>query len=398
MTQQEIRSGRAPEAVFATSHSELHPSISSMDPAERIEFTRLSQHRIIRFDKRSDAELIEVALDHESPMERERAIWELGDRSTGETFDFFSRMASKDSDNRVRISTLWLMQKISGDAATGLVLPFLKDDELEVRDWAHLLIREMSGDNSRERSIRRPLRTDMSNTFDQTLPLLIAGYARVGIPGLGLIQATLSPLWFESIMGRVMACTCEETFENDLVIEKRIKEYHPDKTDHFEIFKFRGLSQELSPGVFHHTYESQAQHTFYPSGKVEQGPEDPFSDVVTNLARSARTVAFHSDELGRKVVESVRGRYMGYAYVNLERTLRNGLSIGPGEVQLSSPTHAKAGPMTNTFLFGTFKGKLSSLTGDEFLDVNTEPCHGTLDGELDIDLDGLPDRDPFDRG
>lgn len=396
MTQHQTRSGRAKEAVFATSHSELHPSISSMDPAERIEFTRLSSHRIIRFDKRSDEELTDVALHHDSPMERERALWELGDRSTGESFELFSRVASNDPDERVRISVLWLIQKISGNAAIGLIQPFLEDHELEVRDWAHLLIREMTGNDVRETGLHRPLREDTSNPFDQTLPLLIAGYARVGITDMGLIQATLSPLWFESIMGRVMACTREETFENDLVIEKRIKEYHPDKTDHFEIFKFRGLSQELSPGVFHHTYESQAQHTFYPSGKVEHGPEDPLSDVVTNLARSARTVAFHSDELGRKVVESVRGRYMGYAFVSLERILRNGFSIGPGEVQLSSPTHPTAGPMTNTFLFGTFKGKLSSLSRDEYLDVNTERCHGTLEGELDIDLDGVADKDPFD--
>ncbi len=104
MKQNETRIGRAPEAVFATSHSELHPSISSMDPAERIEFTRLSSHRIIRFDRRSDAELTDVALHHESPMERERALWELADRSTGESFRLFTQIASGDSDERVRIS------------------------------------------------------------------------------------------------------------------------------------------------------------------------------------------------------------------------------------------------------------------------------------------------------
>jgi hypothetical protein len=213
-------------------------------------------------------------------------------------------------------------------------------------------------------------------------------------------------------MGRVMACTCEETFDKELIIEKRISGYHPDGKDHYEIYKFRGLTFHPSPQVTHHIYESRSTHTFYPSGKVEDSSIQPFDDVEVILNRKAepvvvpparplvttrsRPTAPPRQKLPGRIVSSVRGKYMGFAFINLNRVLGNGMMIGPGEVQLSSVHHPVVGEMTNTFLWGTFKGKLSDLDDDGYLDVNTEPCHATLDGELDYGLEGRPSPDPFD--
>ena len=370
--------------------------LESADPSEILEFSRPPAKNLIRFDTRTDDALRSAIFDSSSPLERERAAWEYGDRHGTAALAILREAAISDTDPAVRWNTLWLIQKIARNQSQEIISSFLHDGNMEVRDWARLLLSEINGMKSFEPD-GRPLKFDSSNPFDQTLPLQIAGYARVLIPGMGWVQATLSPRWFESIMGRVMACTSEATFNNELVIEKRIEAFHPDGSDHYEIFKFQGLSHELAKGITFHNYEGRGSHTFYPSGKVEDSSITPIHDVIVNVNRIAITARITAPELNsRSIVQSVRGRYTGSAYVNLARLLANNMQIGPGEVQLSNLHHPIAGPLTNTWLYGSFKGKLSDLNGDEFLDVNTERCHGTLDGQHDADLDQVPDADPFD--
>lgn len=387
------------ENIFATANAGLDPELESMDPSERLEFSRPSKIGINRFDTRNDDELKDVALQHILSMERERAIWEYADRNKINALSLLQEVARQDSDPSIRWSTLWAIQKFGGIQSKGIIAESLKDEHPEVRDWARLLLREMTGIMEGEPDTREA-KFDEANPFDQTLPLLISGYARVLFPGMGWIQATLSPQWFESIMGRVMACTCEETFNTDLVIEKSIKKFHPDGTNHYEIYKFRGFTQELSKNVRRHNYEALSNHTFYPSGKVEDLSCEPVPDVISPLMRNATTDASMRNipglDITRQVVQSVRGRYMGNAYINVNRLLENRMEIGAGEVQLSSVQHPVVGQMTNTLLFGTFKGKLSDIRGNGYLDINTEPCHGTIDGKLDFNLSGLPNPDPFD--
>lgn len=386
----------AAEKIFATGYTSLDPELESMDPSERLEFSRPSKVGIQRFDARDEVKLKEAMFDQPIALERERAVWEYADRYRTEGLSVLTEVAKRDTDPSLRWSTLWAIQKFGGIQSLGVIGESLKDEHPEVRSWAHLLLREINGVNEYEADTREA-KFDERNPFDQTLPLLIAGYARVHLPHAGWIQATLSPKWFESIMGRVMACTREDTFETDLVIEKRISKYHADGSDHLEIFKFKGFSQQMSPAVYYHQYEAKARHTFYPSGKVEETSVAPLDDVIVNIQRGATTLRTTlPQEPSVRVVQSVRGRYMGPAYINLNRILSNGMFIGAGEVQLSNYHHPVAGPLTNTFLFGTFKGKLSDLDGDGYLDVNTEPCHGTIDGELDHDLDGAKDEDPYD--
>ncbi|MGJ0535592.1 hypothetical protein [Methylocystis sp.] len=192
-----------------------------------------------------------------------------------------------------------------------------------------------------------------------------------------------------------------------LIIEKRIKELHPDGTDHYEIYKFRGATFKITETLSHHVYNGVGHHTFFPGGKVEDPTErDPIGDVVVGAARTAATIRVPAPlalagsqrafSVASKAVESVRGIYMGLAYTNVERLISQGMKIGPGEVQLIDPHHPKVGNLTNTFLSGTFKGKLSDLDGDGLLDVNTERCHGTTDGYLDYYLTGAESADPFD--
>jgi hypothetical protein len=377
----------------------------SLDPSEWLSFTNPPSQGISRFDSRTDNYLKKAIHDHESSLERERALWEYADRHRVESLSVLGKVALNDPDPSVRWSTLWAIQKFGGHQSVGIISRSLKDENPDVRDWANLLLFEVTGQQSIKDN--RRFQFDSSNPFDQTLPLCIAGYARTLIPGLGLVQVTLSPKWFESIMGRVMACTLEETFDTDLVVEKRIRDYHPDGTDHYEIYKFSGFSQKITENIKYHTYEANVNHTFYPSGKVEVYDSEisPIENPAGSIQRIAAT--YTEPILGgptSRIIRSVRGRYKGFAYVNIGKLLENNqnlelgeaMKVGPGEVQLASVNHRTVGKLANTFLYGSFKGKLSDLNNDGLLDVNTEKCHGTIGGLPDFNHDGIADGDPFD--
>jgi hypothetical protein len=385
----------AAEAIFATGYTDVDPELESMDPAERLEFSRPPQLGIQRFDTRSNDELKEVISDHPLLVERERAVWEYADREKSESLLLLKDVATRDLDPSLRYSTLWAIQKAGGFRGIDIISESLRDEHPEVRDWARLLLREMTGSSEHETDSRE-VKFDETNPFDQTLPLQIAGYARMLVPEIGWIQATISPRWFESIVGRVMACTRQDTFDTNLIIAKTLFGYHPDGTDHHEIYMFHGFTQRRSEDVNYHQYEGVSRHTFYPSGKIEDASVTPIRDVPMAVSRIAETAMSPQHLQPYRVVESVRGRYMGPAYINAGRVMANGMAIGPGEVQIASLHHPIVGKLTNTFLVGTFKGKLSDINGDGYLDVNTEACHSTIDGELDYDLDGIANEDPFD--
>ena len=63
----------------------------------------------------------------------------------------------------------------------------------------------------------------------------------------------------------------------------------------------------------------------------------------------------------------------------------------PGNSVLSTLHHPEVGPLTNTFLFGGFKGKVVDWDNDGVLDLNYLPSYATAKGEIDSDLDGKPD-------
>lgn len=397
---------RSVEHFFATGRVEAGKRSESMDPAERLEFTTLPKENVARFDRRKDSELREEMFSHPSAVERERAAWELADRLGSESLATIHAFANTDASREVRESALWLLQKIAGNRARDHLAHFTADPDREIADWAHMLTREITGVTSPEMPVRKAKFND-NNVFDQTLPLKIAGFARTLVPGMGWVQATLSPLWFEMLMGRVMACTCINTFGSDLIIEKRMKAFHLDGGDHYEIYKFRGVTFEPVDHLTHHIYEGISRHTFYTSGKVEDCINgEAIGDVIVSAARAAEPVMVtrplqidgspRARQVAAKAVESVRGRYYGFGYVSVPRLLNNSMTLGPGEVQLTDVHHPVVGPLTNTFIWGTFKGKLADHSGDGILDLNTARCHATLQGALDYRLTGAANPDPFD--
>lgn len=374
-----------------------------LDPAENLDFARHAVDPIGRFDIRPDAVLRDAAFSEPNAIDRERALWELADRGNGSASVTIQNFIRTESDRAARANALWLLARTSTNGTFRFLHSLFGDEDSEVADWARLLTEQFTNDPSGTVYKKANVRED--RTFDQTLPLVIAGYVFVTVPQLGTVKAVLSPLWFESIMGRVMACTNAATVMRDLVVEKSLAGLHKDGSKHYEVFKFSGVSVQLAERVYQHHYQSLTARRFYHSGVVERGQS---TSVPTTLDRVATTEFADAseyviegqggDRLRRlkkeSFVRSVYGRFSGWAAVHLDGYRTTG-RISPGEVQLSSPTHPVAGPMTNARLFGTFRGKIADHDGDGQVDVNSIECHGTVNGEHDLRCDGSKADDPF---
>lgn len=377
------------------------------DIAERFQFGAPPVAQLANFDQRSDADLLRAATESPTGLERERALWEYAHRNRGLALDALTRHLRSEPDASVRWNLLWLLVKHGEQAVVPVLKDALTDDSPEVRDWAGLFLQEMTGEV--RQSVYDVLEWENDRTFDQTLPLQIAGFADVNLAG-SWVQARLSPQWFASILGRVLACTNTDTYMTDLIIEKELVGYHEDGSNHYETFMFRGASYTMSDTVTQHVYESNTLRPFYKSGKVKEGPA-----VMTpvSLSRAAGTERLRPQHMlgvewrssdgtdsarGERLREvgvfrSVRGRFWGWAHIDVDRYLEIG-DVAPGTVQLVSTADPVVGKLANTVIYGTFRGKLSDVTGDGTLKVNSIPCHATVDGELDLDLDGVADRDP----
>lgn len=397
--------------IAGTSTTELNRLIgnqSFQDIAERFRFGAPAGSQLVNFDNRSDAELLKVAAQHPVALERERALWEYAHRNEQAALSVLAKHLKAEPDPSVRWNLLWLLVKCGDSAVVPILQEALQDENSEVRDWATLFLEEVTGDEYP--AIYNAIEYHNDRVFDQTLPLQIAGFADVHMPGMGWVQARLAPQWFASLLGRVMACTNTDTFMTDLVIEKELVGYHEDGSNHYETFMFRGASYPLNETVTQHIYESNTMRPFYRSGKVKEGEPILKPVALTRAAgtdrlrpRALAAMDMHAadggeDERGRRlrdvgIVRSVRGRFWGWAYTDINRYLATG-TVEPGTVQLISTADPVVGKMANTVIYGTFRGKLGDLNNDGQLDVNLIPCHGTVDGELDLNCDGIADEDP----
>lgn len=117
-------------------------------------------------------------------------------------------------------------------------------------------------------------------------------------------------------------------------------------------------------------------------------------DVIVPFARQGQW--FLNEDIkvrDRMAIEYVRGPFQGWSYVNLDRIENSrGEFFFPGNSILSTLHHPIVGPKTNGFINGRFKSKVVDWDGDEIIDLNYLPAHATIKGEVDSDLDGIPDQ------
>jgi hypothetical protein len=368
------------------------PSTRFNDPAEHLDFARPLTDRFLPYDTRSDRQLLDAARGHESALERERALWEYADRTGPDALRVVEETLREETSRAVRQGALWLALKLTGTASAETLSHYIDDVDPEVADWARVLLGDITGE--RIARVYNTAIVEETGYFDQTVPLIINGNIIVQLPGVGAARAVLSPLWFDSILGRVLASTNADTIRTDLTVEKELDDLHADGTAHYEIFPFRGHSVEYDGNILEHNYMSDTMRPYYPSGIVEEGeavstPVSLLRIAVTKLAEPGEYEILGDGERADRVraaefpfVTSVRGRFYGFAATNLEAAMEAGI-VQAGHVQLANPSDPIAGPATNTKMYGTFRGKAGDFTGADAFTLNAIKCHGRADGSIE---------------
>jgi hypothetical protein len=348
----------------------------------------------VRLDTRTGEQLIADALSHKDPMMREQALYEYIDRNESDSVELLTEVIAKDDNRDVRWDALWALEKFGGVRGFQALEAFTGDHDPEIAEWATLFRGEMeTGDPKFD---KRSCRSTPGRTFDETIYLLIHCdlYVRLDRENREWGKFTLSPLSLARVYGQAHACPNVETRERQLVIAKRIDGLHADGSPHIDNYLFRGFTERTQADRGNFYFESSVQRPFFMSGVADDASKG-VEDATISFMRSG---CWHLEPKfqirGEPAIRYVRGKFQGWGHFDLAKCMGKPIDevLQPGNAILSSLHHPIAGPMTNVFISGTFKGKLNDWDGDGHIDLNSRDVYSTVDGELDTDMDGIPDR------
>jgi hypothetical protein len=204
----------------------------------------------------------------------------------------------------------------------------------------------------------------------------------------------ISPQMLRRVFGQALACNNMETRDDEVVVAKTLQGLNADGSEHYESFLFRGFTELSNPLQGNFYFETQTKRPIFLSGKANDVSGGVVEDVTVPFARQGQWFLNKDINVnGRRAIEYVRGLFQGWSFVNLERIENSGGEFFyPGNSILSTLHHPIVGPKTNAFVAGRFKGKVVDWDGDGVVDLNYLPAHATTAGEVDSDMDGIPDE------
>jgi hypothetical protein len=383
------------ELGFRSALGYVDPRYVAGDPAAwASDFGYALDRASIRLDGRTSDELVDVGLNHADPMMREQALFEYADRNEGDAIAVLAEAAARDRDQQVRWAALWAIEKLGGVGAASALRRYTGDDDPEIAEWATLFSSELrTGDPAFD---ARDCRSTPGRTFDEAIFLLIHCdlYVRLSDDNTRWGKLSLAPQGLARVYGQAHACPNVATRERQLVIAKRIDGLHADGSPHIDNYLFRGFTDRTISDRGSFFFESLVQRPFYVSGRAD----DPSAGVEDCRIGFMRQGCWHLEprfKIGdADAIRYVRGRFQGWGYVNLARVAGKPIEemLTPGNAILSTLHDPVAGPLTNAFILGTFKGKLNDWDGDGHIDLNSPDVFSTVDGEIDTDMDGIPDH------
>lgn len=363
------------------------------DPTSR--FEENIARAALSLDRRTDDELIYDGRQLRDAALREHALYVYLARHGTAALPVISDAILTDADTDLRINLLWALEWLPCDESRDICLGLLNDREHRVREWARVFAWEM-GWTDKDFREARAYRHREGRTFDETIYLHVACnlYVKLGPGHDQWGHLLLSPQMVKRVYGQPLACNRMETRDDEVVVAKTLCGLHADGSEHYEAFLFRGFTELTNPLQGNFYFETETKRPVFLSGKANDPSEGVVDDVVVPFAREGNWfLNEHLDVKGRKAIEYVRGLFRGWAYVNLDRIENSGGEFYfPGNSVLSTLHHPVAGPLTNGYVAGRFKGKVVDWDGDGVLDLNYLPAHATTRGEVDSDLDGIPDE------
>lgn len=385
------------------------------DPAEWTNFRAALERVAGRLDDRTDAELVTAMSEGKSPVLREQAIFEYADRLAADAVPVLAAALAKETDPRVRIDTLIAIAKQAGaDAGPILRRAFegetveLRTDperpprtvtvaepdaDVEVREWARILYEEAGlGDVGFE---PRTVRSYPGRVFDQSIPLHIACNLYLKGPQGSWVKAVMSPLKIEQVFGNCHANPSVATREHQLMLTKRLRGFNSDGSDHWEVFRFRGLTDRTDPYKANFAFVANEERPFFLSGQINDTSEGVLAGNVSFLRVGQWRLDPNIPVQGDAAIRYVKGNFMSWGYVDLRQTIDDdngdGDPLDAGEM-LRAVVYDGDKVYSNTLVAGTWKGKITDEDGDGVLDLNYPRQLVTRDGWLDLDADGVADE------
>jgi hypothetical protein len=382
------------EVTYQSTLGQTQPRHILGDPAAwASDFAHTLDNVSVRLDFRTNVTLRRQALEHPDPMMREQALYEYADRHLDDAIDLLCEAVRNDPDRQVRWDSLWAIEKLGGHEAIRALQSFTSDADPEIAEWSGLFLGELTNGDPVFDS--RPSKYTEGRTFDETIFLLISCdlYFRLDEANERWGKMSLAPQGLARVYGQAHACPNIATRERQLVIAKTIDGLHEDGSPHVDNYLFRGFTERTTPDRGNFFFESQVQRPFYVSGKA-----DDLSQGVQQATIGFNRYGcwFLDDRFqirGTPAIRYVRGRFQGWGYANPENVAGRTIDkiLLPGNAVLSTLHDPVAGPLTNVFISGTFKGKLNDWDGDGRIDLNSRNVYSTVDGEIDTNMDGVPD-------
>lgn len=353
----------------------------------------------VRLDPRTDVELRHAAESHPDPMMREQALFEYADRNHPDAIEFISDRIVNDTDRQLRWDALWAIEKLGGVTAIQALRRIQNDADPEIAEWARLFLSELQcGEPVFD---GRPCRYTQGRTFDETIFLLIHCdlYIRLHPSNQLWGKLSLAPQGLARVYGQAHACPNAQTRERQLMIAKQISGLHADGSLHIDNYLFRGFTERTRDDRGNFYFESHVNRPFYVSGHADDA-SCGVRDSYIGFMREGCWYLDHQFKIPQanaqpvSAIRYVRGRFQGWGYTNLERLQGKTLDeiLTPGNGILSTLHDPVAGPMTNVFIAGTFKGKLNDWDGDGCIDLNSRNVYATVDGDIDTNMDGIADH------
>lgn len=373
----------------------MDPRLVSGDPAAwRSDFGYALNRAAVRLDTRTDAELLHDAFNDPDPVVREQSLYEYADRDHADAYEVLAESVAKETDQDLRWNALWAIEKLGGPHAIAALNRFGNDPDPEIAEWANLFASELTtGDATFD---NREAVFTPGRTFDQTIYLLIHCdlYVRLDDTSQHWGKLSLGPRGLARIYGQAHACPNVATRHKQLLMGKTIDGLHKDGSPHCDNYLFKGFTERSRPNKGAFYFESQVPRTFFRSGKAD----DPSAGTVDTRIGFARYGEWDLDPRfqihGEPAIRYVRGRFQGWGYTDVDSVVGKSISdmIAPGNGVLSTLHDPEVADLTNVFILGTFKGKLNDWDGDGKIDINSRDVYSTVDGEIDLNQDGIPDE------
>jgi len=348
----------------------------------------------ISLETRTDEELEQDGRLHPDPVIREQALFNLIYRRGAKALPLVEAAVLNDPDTLLKINVLWAIEHMDSERVARVGVALLNDPNPRVREWARVFAWEKGWVNEDFRYKREAVHLK-DRTFDQTIFLHIKCDLFIRLTETNELWGHLimSPQMLARVYGQAYACPIARTRESQIVIAKTLKGLHEDGSDHYESFLFRGFTERTAIDSGNFYFETHTDRPFYRSGKADDLSEGVVEHVNVPFAREGQWFLNQNICLEHgSAIEYVRGLFQGWAYVNFERIQRQGGEfLFPGNSVLSTLHHPEVGRLTNTFLAGSFKGKVVDWNGDGVLDLNYLQSPATAMGEVDSNFDGIAD-------